>query len=148
MAVRIRLTRLGKKKQPTYRVVVADGRSPRDGRYIEQIGRYDPRQEPSVIEIDQERASYWLSRGAQPSDPVRRLLEVVGVVAAPAPAAPAAPVAEAGAAGLRIHIVGEEAQLAAAAEEAAAGEDAAVGEEAAAGQWVDEGAGEASEEEQ
>ena len=133
MAVRIRLTRLGKKKQPTYRVVVADGRSPRDGRYIEQIGRYDPRQEPSVIEIDQERASYWLSRGAQPSDPVRRLLEVAGVVAAPAPATPAA---EAGVADLRIHIVGEDAQLAAAAEEAVAGER------------VDEDAGEASEEEQ
>ncbi len=119
MAVRIRLTRLGKKKQPTYRVVVADGRSPRDGRYIEQIGRYDPRQEPSLIEIDQERASYWLSRGAQPSDPVRRLLEVAGVVAAPPQAAPAA---GAKVADLRIHIVGEEAQLAAAAEEAAAGE--------------------------
>jgi len=119
MAVRIRLTRLGKKKQPTYRVVVADGRSPRDGRYIEQIGRYDPRQEPSVIEIDQERASYWLSRGAQPSDPVRRLLEVVGVMAAPPQAAPAA---GARVTDLRIHIVGEEAQLAAAAEEAAAPE--------------------------
>ena len=122
MAVRIRLTRLGKKKQPAYRVVVADGRAPRDGRYIEQIGRYDPRHEPSVIEIDAERASYWLSRGAQPSDPVRRLLEVAGVVAvpvkAPAPAAEAK-AAEAKVSDLRIHIVGEEAQLAAAAEEAA-----------------------------
>ena len=121
MAVRIRLTRLGKKKQPAYRVVVADGRAPRDGRYIEQIGRYDPRHEPSVIEIDAERASYWLSRGAQPSDPVRRLLEVAGVVAvpvqAPAPAAEAK-AAEAKVSDLRIHIVGEEAQLAAAAEEA------------------------------
>lgn len=128
MAVRIRLTRLGKKKQPAYRVVVADGRAPRDGRYIEQIGRYDPRHEPSVIEIDAERASYWLSRGAQPSDPVRRLLEVAGVVAvpvkAPAPAAEAK-VAEAKASDLRIHIVGEEAQLAAAAEEAVAPDTAA-----------------------
>ncbi|HSQ37600.1 MAG TPA: 30S ribosomal protein S16 [Acidimicrobiia bacterium] len=128
MAVRIRLTRLGKKKQPAYRVVVADGRAPRDGRYIEQIGRYDPRHEPSVIEIDAERASYWLSRGAQPSDPVRRLLEVTGVVAvpvqAPAPAAKAK-AAEAKVPDLRIHIVGEEAQLAAAAEEAVVPDTAA-----------------------
>jgi small subunit ribosomal protein S16 len=121
MAVRIRLTRTGKKKQPTYRVIVADGRAPRDGRYIEQIGRYDPRQEPSVIEIDQERATYWLQHGAQPSDPVRRLLEVAGVVAAPeAPAAPAAAKIK----DARIHVVGEEAQLeAAAADEGAAEED-------------------------
>jgi len=123
MAVRIRLTRLGKKKQPAYRVVVADGRAPRDGRYIEQIGRYDPRHEPSVIEIDAERASYWLSRGAQPSDPVRRLLEVTGVVAVPVRAP--APAAEAKVSDLRIHLVGEEAQLAAAAEEAAVTEEAA-----------------------
>jgi len=117
MAVRIRLTRLGKKKQPAYRVVVADGRAPRDGRYIEQIGRYDPRQEPSVVEIDKERAAYWLGRGAQPSDPVRRLLEVTGVFTAPVPTPAAAP--EAKPSDLRIHIVGEEAQLAAAAEETA-----------------------------
>ena len=130
MAVRIRLTRTGKKKQPSYRVVVADGRAPRDGRYIEQIGRYDPRQEPSVIEIDQERASYWLERGAQPSDPVRRLLEVAGVIAGPAKAAPAAaaPAREAQVSDLRIHVVGEEAQLAAAAEEEASGEETADGE--------------------
>lgn len=128
MAVRIRLTRLGKKKQPAYRVVVADGRAPRDGRYIEQIGRYDPRHEPSVIEIDAERASYWLSRGAQPSDPVRRLLEVAGVVAVPvqAPVAVAeGKAAEAKVSDLRIHIVGEEAQLAAAAEEFVAPDTAA-----------------------
>jgi len=108
MAVRIRLTRTGKKKQPSYRVVVADGRAPRDGRIIEQIGRYDPRPEPSVVEIDQERASYWLQHGAQPSEPVRRLLQVAGVLEGPA--APAAPttirVRDA-----RIHLVGEEAQL-------------------------------------
>jgi len=82
MAVKIRLTRKGKKKQPTYRVVVADERSPRDGRYIEQIGRYDPRQEPSVVEIENERAEYWLSVGAQPSDAVRKLLEISGVLEA------------------------------------------------------------------
>jgi small subunit ribosomal protein S16 len=129
MAVRIRLTRTGKKKQPSYRVVVADGRAPRDGRYIEQIGRYDPRQEPSIVEINQERASYWLQNGAQPSEPVRRLLQIAGVLAAPA--APAAPttirIKDA-----RIHVVGEDAQLeAAAAEDAAetAAEDAGDGAE-------------------
>ena len=125
MAVRIRLTRTGKKKQPSYRVVVADGRAPRDGRYIEQIGRYDPRQEPSVVVINQERASYWLQNGAQPSEPVRRLLQIAGVLAAPA--APAAPttirIKDA-----RIHVVGEDAQLEAAAAEDAA-EDAAEGAE-------------------
>lgn len=82
MAVRIRLTRKGKKKQPTYRVIVADGRSPRDGRYIEQIGRYDPRQEPSIVEIDNDRAAYWLSVGAQPSDAVRKLFEISGALEA------------------------------------------------------------------
>lgn len=121
MAVRIRLTRTGKKKQPSYRVVVADGRAPRDGRYIEQIGRYDPRQEPSVVEINQERANYWLQNGAQPSDPVRRLLQIAGVLAAPA--APAAPTTIR-MKDVRIHVVGEEAQLEAAAAEAAAAEDA------------------------
>ncbi len=78
MAVKIRLMRMGKKKQPTYRVVVADGRSPRDGRFIEVIGRYDPRQEPSIVEIDNERALGWLQKGAQPTDPVRKLLEISG----------------------------------------------------------------------
>jgi small subunit ribosomal protein S16 len=80
MAVKIRLTRKGKKKQPTYRVVVADSRAPRDGRYIEQIGRYDPRQEPSVVVIDNERAAYWMSVGAQPSDAVRKLFEISGAL--------------------------------------------------------------------
>ena len=78
MAVKIRLKRMGKKKQPTYRVVVADGRSPRDGRFIEAIGRYDPRQEPSVVEIDNDKAHDWLQKGAQPTDPVRKLLEISG----------------------------------------------------------------------
>ncbi len=76
--VKIRLMRVGKKKQPSYRVVVADSRSPRDGRIIEAIGHYQPRQEPSVVNIDNERALYWLQRGAQPSDPVRKLLELSG----------------------------------------------------------------------
>lgn len=78
MAVRIRLTRVGKKKQPSYRLVVMDGRRPRDGKYIEQIGRYDPRQDPSIVEIDNERALDWLRKGAQPSDRARKLLEISG----------------------------------------------------------------------
>ena len=106
MAVRIRLTRKGKKKQPTYRVVVADQRSPRDGRYIEQIGRYDPRQDPSVVVIDNERALYWLDKGAQPSDAVRKLLEISGALEA-------RKVMEG-----KIHVVGADAQKAAAEEEA------------------------------
>ena len=83
MAVRIRLRRMGKKKQPTYRVVVADARSPRDGRIIESIGRYDPLRDPSVVEIDNERARYWLGTGAQPTERVQKLLEISGAVAQP-----------------------------------------------------------------
>ncbi len=78
MSVKIRLTRMGKKKQPSYRVVVVDSRRPRDGRYIEQIGRYDPRQEPSLVEIDNEKALAWLRNGAQPTDRARKLLEISG----------------------------------------------------------------------
>ncbi len=78
MAVKIRLTRLGKKKQPTYRVVVMDSRKPRDGRYIEQLGIYDPRQEPSLVKIDNERALYWLETGAQPTERAQKLLEISG----------------------------------------------------------------------
>lgn len=80
MAVRIRLRRTGGKKQPSYRVVVADSRSPRDGRFIENIGHYNPRTDPATVEIDEERARYWLSQGAQPSDAVARLLEKKGVI--------------------------------------------------------------------
>ena len=78
MAVKIRLTRTGKKKQPTYRVVVMDSRKPRDGKYIEQIGRYDARQEPSLVEIDNERALDWLHKGAQPTERAQKLLEISG----------------------------------------------------------------------
>ena len=78
--VRLRLKRVGKKKQPSYRVVVADSRAPRDGRLIEEIGRYDPRREPSVVEIKEDRALEWLKNGAQPSDAVRKLLEISGVL--------------------------------------------------------------------
>jgi small subunit ribosomal protein S16 len=78
MATKIRLTRLGKKKQPTYRVVVMDSRKPRDGKYIEQLGIYDPRQEPSLIKIDNERALHWLHTGAQPTERAQKLLEISG----------------------------------------------------------------------
>jgi small subunit ribosomal protein S16 len=76
MAVRMRLTRVGSKKNPIYRVVVADSRSPRDGRFIEIVGRYNPQTEPSTIDFDEERVKDWLSKGAQPSNTVSRLLKI------------------------------------------------------------------------
>ncbi|MBA2283472.1 MAG: 30S ribosomal protein S16 [Actinomycetota bacterium] len=76
MAVKLRLMRMGKKKQPTYRVVAADGRAPRDGRFIEILGSYDPRQEPSKVLIDTAKADEWIKKGAQPTDRVKRLLEI------------------------------------------------------------------------
>ena len=79
MAVRIRLSRVGSAKNPIYRVVVNDSRSPRDGRFIDIIGRYEPRQDPSLIEIDQEKAAAWMSKGAQPSRTVKRLLDKQGI---------------------------------------------------------------------
>ena len=78
MAVKIRLTRMGRKKQPSYRVVVMDSRKPRDGAYIEQIGRYDPREDPSIVEIDNDRALDWLNKGAQPTERAKKLLEISG----------------------------------------------------------------------
>ena len=78
MAVKIKLTRLGKIRNPQYRIAIADARNRRDGRAIEIIGRYHPKQEPSLIEIDSERAQYWLSVGAQPTDPVLKLLKITG----------------------------------------------------------------------
>ncbi len=130
MAVKIRLMRLGKKKQPVYRVVVSDSRKARNGRYIESIGRYEPRQDPSLVEVDNEKAVAWLQKGAQPTERARKVLEVsgawsqfkiakgeihtVGAQAAPVTAAPVveeivpeAPVAE--------EIVPEEAPVAEAA---------------------------------
>src|SRR5919106_685547 len=77
--VKIRLMRMGAKKRPFFRVVVADSRSPRDGRFIENIGKYHPLSHPSVIEIDEERALHWLRSGAQPTDPARVLLQKTGV---------------------------------------------------------------------
>ena len=78
MAVKLRLMRMGKKKQPTYRIVAADARSPRDGRFIDIVGVYDPRQEPSVVKVDDEKALKWLREGAQPTDRVQTLLKISG----------------------------------------------------------------------
>jgi small subunit ribosomal protein S16 len=97
--VKIRLMRMGATKRPFYRVVVADSRSPRDGRFIENIGKYHPLHDPSLIEIDEDRALYWLSQGAQPTPQVTALLKVIGVwerfpgakPAKPAKKAPAPP---------------------------------------------------------
>ncbi len=80
MAVKIRLRRMGAKKAPFYRVVVADSRFPRDGRFIEEIGYYDPTKEPSVINIDGEKAKKWIANGAQPTDTVRALLKKTEVL--------------------------------------------------------------------
>jgi small subunit ribosomal protein S16 len=78
--VKIRLRRMGAKKQPTYRFVVADARSPRDGRFLEILGHYNPRTEPKTLVVDQDKAKQWLAKGAQPSDPVRRLFAELGLV--------------------------------------------------------------------
>jgi small subunit ribosomal protein S16 len=79
VAVRIRLTRVGARKDPVWRVVVADQRSPRDGRVIEIIGRYNPQTDPSTIAIDGDRAQHWLQRGAQPSQTVKKLFKIQGI---------------------------------------------------------------------
>ncbi len=79
MAVKIRLKRMGKKKNPFYRIVVADARSPRDGRFIEEIGYYDPTKQPSEIKVDVEAAKKWLDCGAQPTETVGKILKIAGV---------------------------------------------------------------------
>ena len=79
MAVNIRLKRMGQKKAPFYRIIVADSRSPRDGRFIEEIGTYDPSTEPSTVKVDDELAKKWLSNGAQPTDTVARLFKNAGI---------------------------------------------------------------------
>lgn len=79
MAVKMRLKRMGKKRNPIYRVVVADARSPRDGRNIDEIGFYDPNKEPAVVKFDEEAAKAWLNKGAQPTDTVARLLKNAGI---------------------------------------------------------------------
>jgi small subunit ribosomal protein S16 len=79
MAARIRLARVGSKKNPIYRVVVADSRSPRDGRFIEIVGRYNPQTQPSTIDLDADKINDWISKGAQPSDSVKRLMKAQGI---------------------------------------------------------------------
>ena len=79
MAVKMRLKRMGQKKAPFYRVVVADARSPRDGRFIEEIGTYDPNQEPSIFDLNEEATKKWLSTGAQPTETVGKLLKIAGI---------------------------------------------------------------------
>ena len=79
MAVKIRLRRMGQKKAPFYRIIVADSRSPRDGRFIDEIGTYDPNLEPSAIKVDEEAAKKWLANGAQPTDVVARLFKQAGI---------------------------------------------------------------------
>lgn len=83
--IKIRLRRVGAKKQPSYRVVVAEARSPRDGRFIENIGFYNPLTDPATIQIDAEKARAWLAKGAQPSETAAKLLKRAGVAQAPAP---------------------------------------------------------------
>ena len=79
MAVKMRLKRMGKKRHPIYRIVVADSRAPRDGRFIEEIGTYDPNQEPSIFDFNEEAAKKWLATGAQPTETVSKLLKIAGI---------------------------------------------------------------------
>ena len=79
MAAKIRLARVGSKKNPIYRVVVADSRSPRDGKFIEIVGRYNPQTQPTTIEIDEAKVKDWISKGAQPTDSVKRLMKAQGI---------------------------------------------------------------------
>jgi small subunit ribosomal protein S16 len=79
VAVKIRLARFGSKKNPVYRVVVADARAPRDGRFLEIVGRYNPRVNPSLIELDESKVRDWISKGAQPTEPVKRLMKAKGL---------------------------------------------------------------------
>lgn len=80
MAVKIRLRRMGAKKAPFYRIVVADSRYPRDGRFIEELGYYDPTKEPTVVKIDGDKAKDWISKGAQPTDTVKNILKKEGIL--------------------------------------------------------------------
>jgi small subunit ribosomal protein S16 len=152
MAVKIRLKRLGKIRAPYYRVVVADSRTKRDGRVIEEIGKYHPTEEPSLIDIDGERAKYWLGVGAQPTEQVLALLKVTGdwqafkgLPGAEGTLKTAAPKADAAEA---IEAAAAEAELkkAAASEEKAAAEAAAAADAAAAAEPAEETAEAASEE--
>ena len=150
MAVKLRLMRMGKKKQPTYRVVAADSRKARNGRIIEAVGFYDPRRDPSVIEIDNEKAVGWLRNGAQPTERVEKLLKITGAwdefkgqPAGTSATAPPAPKAEASAP----DPVAEEAPAKEAAEAEAAAEEAAVEEAVAEEAPAEEAAEEDAEDE-
>jgi len=79
MAAKIRLARVGSKKNPIYRVVVADSRAPRDGRFLEIVGRYNPQTDPSTIQLDEAKIKDWVAKGAQPTDPVKRLMKTQGI---------------------------------------------------------------------
>lgn len=79
MAAKIRLARVGSKKNPIYRVVVADSRSPRDGKFIEVVGRYNPQTEPSTVVLEEDKIKDWMAKGAQPTEPVKRLLKIAGI---------------------------------------------------------------------
>ena len=123
--VKIRLKRMGARKRPFYRLVVADARSPRDGRFIEEVGTYDPISQPARVQVDAERVREWMRRGARPSDIARKLLEQEGILPRTARAARPRPVAEAPAAG------GVDASEEMAAEETAAAEGGAAADEPA-----------------
>lgn len=139
MAVKIRLRRVGAKKQPAYRVVVADSRAPRDGRFIETIGYYNPLTNPPTIVIDNERATYWMRQGAQPTDVVKHMIEksLRGETGVPAPVVPAeivAPVTETAPVTEEVAVVEEAAvteEVAVVEETPVASEEVAVAEEAA-----------------
>ncbi len=145
MAVKLRLMRMGKKKQPTYRVVAADSRSPRDGRFIEIVGTYEPRRDPSVIKIDNDRAVHWLRHGAQPTERVEKLLKISGAweaftgeatapivsVAASAKATPSGDADAESATDVAAEAPAAAADEAAATDEAAAADEAATDEPAA-----------------
>ncbi|MGN0660245.1 MAG: 30S ribosomal protein S16 [Oscillospiraceae bacterium] len=80
MAVKIRLRRMGAKKAPFYRIVVADSRFPRDGRFIEELGTYDPTKDPSIISLDADKAKEWIAKGAQPTDTMKKILKINGII--------------------------------------------------------------------
>jgi len=147
VAVKLRLMRMGKKKQPTYRVVAADARSPRDGRFIEIVGIYEPRRDPSHIRIDNERAVHWLRHGAQPTERVEKLLKISGAwedftgEAAPAMVTRAASATEADS-----PAAADEA--APAEEDEAAGVAAAIADDGESGDGADDAGDEAAEETQ
>ena len=153
--LKIRLARIGKKKQPTYRVVVADARAPRDGKYVEIIGQYNPRTEPTTFVIDEEKARDWLKKGAQPTERIHKLFATVGILPplvfappkpkpAPQAAAPARPAAAAPAAATAV--AEPEAEAPAAEAEAEVEAPAAEAEETPAAEAEEAPAAEAEEE--